>query len=129
MTNRGIRRWHRLRLSRPGRRFQERHDRHRSDDRRRRLAAVAAGVLLIIGGLVLMPLPGPGSLIVVIGLALLAGVSRRAARLLDRGELRLRRGLRWAGRRWKRAPPAARIAAGALIAAGIVAAACAVLIR
>lgn len=48
------------------------------------------GVLLCLVGLVFVPLPGPGFLVVAAGAATLAGESRRLAQRLDRAELWLR---------------------------------------
>lgn len=42
------------------------------------------------GGVVAVPGPGPGWLIILLGLAMVAGESLVLARLLDRGEVRLR---------------------------------------
>ena len=58
-----------------------------------RLYRVAVGVLgsvLVVGGLLLVPLPGPGWLIVIIGLAVLATEFERAQRALAfvRGNVR-----------------------------------------
>lgn len=77
----------------PGERFQRRHARLR---RRRetggplRLLRLFGGAVISLLGLVLVPLPGPGILIVLAGAALMAGESGRLARRLDRTELWLR---------------------------------------
>jgi len=44
----------------------------------------------VAGGVVAVPGPGPGWLIILLGLAMVAGESLVLARLLDRGEVRLR---------------------------------------
>ena len=49
-------------------------------------------------GLVLVPFPGPGWLIVFLGLAVLASEFAWAERLLDFGRAKLRAWLRWVGR-------------------------------
>ena len=41
------------------------------------------GLVLVLGGLVLVPLPGPGWLIVILGIAVWASEFEPAARLLD----------------------------------------------
>ena len=51
---------------------------------------IAAGIILILTGFVLLFIPGPGCVFLVIGAALLAEQSHRAARLLDGLEIRLR---------------------------------------
>jgi len=81
----------------PGRRFQERYRRRAQSERGRiaRCAAVLAGIGLTIVGLFFLAVPGPGTAILAVGLALIAQESVVAARFLDRAEIRLRR---W----WKR---------------------------
>nr|WP_241696186.1 PGPGW domain-containing protein [Solimonas terrae] len=56
---------------------------------------LAAGVAVLAAGLILVPAPGPGLLVVAVGAALLAGESASVATWLDHGELRVRR---WLGR-------------------------------
>jgi len=56
------------------------------------------GAAVTVGGLFLVPLPGPGWLIVFVGLAILASEFPWAQRLLDFGRDRLRRWARWLGR-------------------------------
>lgn len=119
----GLQGWQRLLHSRPGRRFRERYQRHAADSpaRRRWSAAGAVGVILL--GLILMPFPGPGTLIVIVGLALLAGISGRVAGLLDAAELRLRRAGQWLQGRWRQAPRAvsALVAVIVLVTVGVLA--------
>lgn len=111
MLRRGLRGVHRLRKSRPGYRFQHRYYRHAGrHGTQRTLLQAFASLALIVAGIILMPIPGPGSLIAVLGLALLAGVSLRAARLLDHGEIHLRRIAHRLRERWERASPALRAA-------------------
>jgi hypothetical protein len=76
----------------PGRRFQERYLRARraAHSAAKRVAKVAAGALLIAVGIVLLPAPGPGILVVLLGLALVAESSLTVAKALDRLELRAR---------------------------------------
>jgi len=68
------------------------------------------GALLVVGGVVLLFVPGPGLLVVVFGLALLVGISAGLARALDRSEPVVRW---WAARAkawWSQASIATRIA-------------------
>lgn len=53
------------------------------------------GGILIIGGLILVPLPGPGWLVVFMGLAVLASEFEPAHQLLEFGKDRLRRWDAW----------------------------------
>ena len=75
----------------PGRRFTERyrHHRHSGATWRKPLALIAGGVLVVLGTLLLLT-PGPGMLVVLAGAMVIASESERAARVLDRAELRLR---------------------------------------
>jgi uncharacterized protein (TIGR02611 family) len=56
------------------------------------------GVALTLGGLLLVPLPGPGWLIVFAGLAVLATEFEPARRVLDFGRRRLAAWTAWLGR-------------------------------
>ena len=48
-----------------------------------RASSSSLGLVLVVGGLVLVPLPGPGWLIVILGIAVWASEFEPAARLLD----------------------------------------------
>ncbi len=116
------REWRAFRGDSPGQRFKNQHRRMReAGSAKLRALAIGLGVVLLAGGVVLLFVPGPGLIVVVFGLALLAGESRTLAGLLDRAEPHVRRwhaGLRrWWGRRgW---PARAAIIAGlAVLAAG-----------
>ena len=88
--------WREFWADAPGRRFALRYKRLNGAGRHpaRRALRAAAGVLLVLVGIVFMPLPGPGFVPVLAGLALLAGESVGMARGLDRAELKLRSWLR-----------------------------------
>jgi uncharacterized protein (TIGR02611 family) len=62
-----------------------------------RLVVGLVGLAITVGGLFLVPLPGPGWLIVFVGLTILASEFAWAQRLLDFGRDRLRRWVRWLG--------------------------------
>jgi uncharacterized protein (TIGR02611 family) len=102
--------WHRLKEADPGHRFQAEYEHHRETRRGRlgRVLSVGAGVLIVAVGIVGLPAPGPGFLVIALGGALLARESRSVARVMDWGEVRLRRLLHWALSRWKRAAPPAK---------------------
>ena len=78
---------------------------------------MTAGVLIALFGLVMLPAPGPGMIVVLIGASLIAEESRFAARGLDWSEVRGRRAVRSASRIWKHASIAVK--ALILLAAGI----------
>jgi uncharacterized protein (TIGR02611 family) len=100
-----------FRRAKPGERFQQRYR------RRRRLGhgilakalSLGTGVVLFVLGLILIPPPGPGLLVVFVGAGLIAEESYLAARAFDSLELRARRVATRALRAWKRASAAARV--------------------
>ena len=73
---------------RPRRRFvekvRERRERHRKRSRVVRAAVALAGFVVVLAGLAMIPLPGPGLLIVAAGLAILALEFAWAERWLER---------------------------------------------
>ena len=96
--------WEELKRGRPGSRFQEQHDRNRSERKSRvgRMLRVAAGVLLIPVGVFFLAVPGPGLIIVGVGAVLIAREFGAVARVLDAIEVRGRKSWDWARRRWRR---------------------------
>ena len=86
--------WRELRHGKPGRRFRDRYDRRRSHSRHaggRKWSMIVGGVLIVLAGIVLLPLPGPGMLVVALGALLVAEESLSMARALDWLELKGRR--------------------------------------
>jgi hypothetical protein len=81
--------WRELLRDKPGQRFRAQFRRMRERGGPR-LARMIAAVGLIATGLVLLFVPGPGSLLIVVGAALLAEGSYVVARRLDRVEVRAR---------------------------------------
>jgi hypothetical protein len=111
----GFRRdWTLLRDSKPGQRFYKYYRLHHgaSGNRSRAPLTYLAGGLMVLLGLVALPAPGPGMIIIAIGGALIARESARVARVLDWVEVRLRRVLTRATRWWKRASTPKRIGLG-----------------
>jgi hypothetical protein len=51
---------------------------------------IAAGALAVLAGLALLPLPGPGMIVIALGAVLIAEESRGAARGLDWLEVKVR---------------------------------------
>ena len=106
--------WHMLRNAEPGKRFQE-YNRHHQAGRRSQVSkvlSVVVGVVIVAVGLVALPAPGPGMLVIAIGAAFIARESRVVAKALDWLELRIRALAKWSVATWKAASPPARIAAG-----------------
>jgi hypothetical protein len=82
--------WRLLKEGKPGSRFQRIHE-ARSSDKSRSGAGLLVGALVIAAGIVALPLPGPGFLIIGLGTALVARESATAARIADRIEARVRK--------------------------------------
>jgi uncharacterized protein (TIGR02611 family) len=86
-----------IKYSAPGCRFRDRYRRRQQAGRNRsmlrRACYVAFGVAVAIGSLLLAPLPGPGWGTFFVGLGIIAGEVLQVARLLDRGETKLREAL------------------------------------
>jgi hypothetical protein len=82
-----------------GSRFRRRHKRMlaRKPPTWLRLARILGSALVAAAGVLLFALPGPGILVVILGLAMLGGEFAWVARMLDWGELQLREW--WAGAR------------------------------
>jgi hypothetical protein len=74
-----------------------------------RTCYVAFGIAMAIGSLLLAPLPGPGWGTFVVGLGIVAGEVLHVARLLDRGEVRLREALQHTKGVWDKSAPAVRV--------------------
>lgn len=96
VRKRALRRaWFRFKTDRPGTRFEHFHWRRQKHRRGfhsiERVLSVGGGIALSVLGLVLVPAPGPGWLIVATGFTLLASESLVLARFLDWTELTLRR--------------------------------------
>jgi hypothetical protein len=97
--------WRDLAHDQPGRRFINHYRRaQQQGSMRMRTLRIALGSVLILCGVALWFLPGPGWLFVIIGLATFAGESRVVARLLDRIEPAVREQVHrlrlwWRGRR------------------------------
>ena len=90
--------------------LQERRVRHNERHRLIRVAAAIGGFLVVLLGIILIPLPGPGLLIVAVGLAVLALEFAWAEHLLERTVDRLGE----AGERVKRASPVGQAAVALL---------------
>lgn len=98
--------WRDFKASAPGHRFQDVYQRHVHDGGNssgmRHFLLICSGLLLTVIGMLLLPAPGPGSLVLLLGVVLIARESLLVARLLDRLELFIRTGLLRVRRWWKR---------------------------
>lgn len=116
-------RWQALKRGKPGKRFQDEYDkRHdKNSSRARKIGMLVAGAIVLVAGIILMPAPGPGILIVAIGAAMLSQESKFAARILDGAEVKGRALMKWGFGIWKAAPLPGKIAIAVvalLLAAG-----------
>jgi len=89
----------------------------------RRFVEPIVAIVLVIAGLILCLIPGPGFPLIMLGAVLLAERSRRVARVLDWTEVKIRRVASWSKKWWRHRSPAAKVAAVFLLAAGCSAAA------
>ena len=106
--------WREFKRSPPGRRFQELYERRRQSRRglAKRVLFIVGGLLAVAAGIATFPVPGvPSELIIITGLAIFAQGSKRAARILDWIELRLRGPFL---RIWRPLPHAAKVLLAAL---------------
>ena len=113
-----------LKRSAPGCRFRDRYRRRQQTGRNRsmfrRALYVAFGVAVAIGSLALAPLPGPGFGTFFVGLGIVAGEVLHVARLLDRGEVKLREALQRTKGIWDNSAYAVRVLIALTIALGVV---------
>lgn len=93
--------WRLFKHDRPGERFENHRRRMDKGPAWKKVVFGVAGLVLVAVGIVFCILPGPGSVGIVFGLALLAGMSRPVARLMDRAEPKLRRVARRMLRFWR----------------------------
>ena len=101
--------------------LQERRARHKERHHLIRVAAAIGGFLVVLLGIVLIPLPGPGLLVVAVGLAVLALEFAWAEHLLEKTVDRLSE----AGERVKHASPVGQVAVALL---GVLAAAASLIV-
>jgi hypothetical protein len=115
--------WRAFRHDSPGSRFANHYERMRKEGSRAgAIARLGLGALLLVGGIVMLFIPGPGLLVAVFGLGLFAGQSKTIANALDRVEPAARRGWKRAKAWWR---ARALLAKASMIAVAGLAIACA----
>ncbi len=121
MFNAFKRQWRTLKTAPAGERFMRSYTNRHDTDRSwwRRALSIGFALIVLVIGLIALPAPGPGTLVVILGLGLLARDIKPAARALDWLELRLRKVWHWLRRTWRNAGTLARV--GMAAAGGIVA--------
>jgi hypothetical protein len=115
------RHWHLFKRDQPGHRFAHQHERLRENGMGVKIALAVGGVLLLVAGIVLCFIPGPGIPLLVFGLALLAGLSRSLARTLDRAEPVLRHQAKQLRGRWHGLSGGAQVLMCALVVVALAA--------
>jgi hypothetical protein len=92
--------WKHFKHDEPGHRFM--HHRERMQHRSTAINAIGLvlGIALLVGGVVFCFLPGPGTVLIVFGLALVGARWARMARLMDRAEPKLRHFFHRQQHRW-----------------------------
>jgi uncharacterized protein (TIGR02611 family) len=110
--------WRLLESGKPGDRF-ERYYRSQHEGRSplRKVVSIVIGFAIVAAGIILLPAPGPGTLVVALGLGLLAREFLIVARALDWLEPKLRKAIAAGERLWKRSSPLGR---AALVLAAVV---------
>ncbi len=108
--------WSALKRSRPGHRFQDRHERIKNSSEHNGIGArlvrlIVAAVSFVIG-VVLVFIPGPAVVFFFISAGLLASESLRLARGLDVGEVWTRKAWKWSRRTFLKLPLGGKIAVG-----------------
>jgi uncharacterized protein (TIGR02611 family) len=85
--------WERFKKAEPGTRFEKQYEANQRARKKKwtRSAMIALGVAVLLVGLVALPAPGPGTLVLAAGVALLARESRWIAEKADSAEVTLRR--------------------------------------
>jgi hypothetical protein len=110
--------WRRFRDDSPGERFRKHRERMKRKSKKHAAVATALGVLLLVSGVVLLFMPGPGLLLIVFGLALVGSHVKRVADAMDRAEPALRDRGRRIARWWRhlsRGSKAGVVVAGAAV--------------
>lgn len=92
--------WQLFKHDEPGHRFINHRDRMQKRSKVLNVAGLVLGIALIAGGIVFCFLPGPGTVLIVFGLALVGARWARMARLMDRAEPKLRHFFHRQQHRW-----------------------------
>jgi hypothetical protein len=83
--------WRRFKHDEPGQRFEQHYERMQHRSTALRLSTLIIGIVLVAVGLALCFIPGPGTPLLVFGLALIGARWRWLSRQLDKAEVALRR--------------------------------------
>jgi hypothetical protein len=111
--------WRHFKADEPGQRFRNHRERMKEKPRGHSVVAIAIGLLLVAIGVVLLFMPGPGTLLIAFGIALIASHSKRLCARMDRAEPKLRCVGRRCMTRWQAMPGTAKLSM--LLALGMLA--------
>jgi hypothetical protein len=101
--------WKLFKDDEPGHRFTNHRDRMRKRSRKLNVLGLVVGIALLAAGVAFCFLPGPGTVLIVFGLALVGARWERMAKLMDRAEPRVRHFGHRQKQRWKAMPGSAKL--------------------
>lgn len=120
MWNKLKEQWYQFKDAEPGHRFQERYERRQQEVKDQghsgggKTFNLVLGCIVVVVGIFLIPAPGPGTIILFLGLSLIGSEFLPLARFLDKAELRLRPLAEKAQSLWKHTSLASKGAVGFL---------------
>jgi hypothetical protein len=103
--------WDRLKRGTPGQRFQQEFRRRQRSRRSvvQKAVYIAGGILIVAAGLFFLLAPGPGTIVLLVGVGVIAQQSSLAARALDSLEIRARKLRNHSWGVWRRSSPALKM--------------------
>jgi uncharacterized protein (TIGR02611 family) len=105
--------WQQFKRGRPGHRFQDRYRRNQQSSSGRfslrKILNIVGGSAIVLAGVFLLAAPGPGWLVLFVGLGMISGELLPVARSLDWAEVRLRWMARKARDLWRASPHVVRV--------------------
>ena len=106
--------WKQFKEAEPGHRFRERYERRQKESKGPfdpgKILNIVVGLAITALGLFFIPMPGPGSVIIFVGLGLIGSEFEPFARFLDWLEVRARKVKEWMQNLWQSAPLPAKVA-------------------
>jgi hypothetical protein len=113
--------WQEFKNAPVGHRFQKRYERRMHESKGKldggKIINMVVGLAIVALGIILIPAPGPGAMIVLFGAGLIGGEFLPVARFCDNSEVVLRHFIKRASETWKFSPLGAKVwmSLGALI--------------
>ena len=109
--------WHLFKEDEPGHRFMHHRDRMKKRSTKLNAIGLILGIALLAAGVAFCFLPGPGSVLIVFGLALVGARWARMAKLMDRTEPKLRHFFHRGQRHWHAMSGSAKVSVMLAVAA------------